>query len=151
VYKLRRNSYFTIENIVCIKRYLIMHYRSSLFHGVVIITTIASLIIVQSCTKQVQAGADRDLADTKQALAVSESDRVSVAAQALGSLNACSIDIRRDPDCERYVQYRSTLENWCKSGDREVCKFLLKLKQIEGGKRINEQIQRQIGERQIGK
>jgi hypothetical protein len=93
-----------------------MHYRSLLFSGV-FITAIASLLIVQSCTKQVQAGA--------------EGDRGYVAAQAINYLNWCFNERRKlgqKPGCVKYVQYRSTLENWCKSGDRDVCNVLLNLK-----------------------
>jgi hypothetical protein len=121
-----------------------MHYRSLLFPGV-LIATIASLLIVQSCTNK------QDRADTDSDRAVAESDRADtkqdrestahdreleyVGLQAVNYLNRCFTETRkpgRKPDCDQYVQYRSTLENWCESNDRDACNILLNLKKSEG-------------------
>jgi hypothetical protein len=113
-----------------------MHYRSLLFSGV-FITAIASLLIFQSCTKQDRAGAERDRADTKQDRESTAHDREIgyVSGQAVNYLNRCFNERRklgRKPDCDQYVQYRSTLENWCKSNNRDACNMLLNLKKSEG-------------------
>ncbi len=119
-----------------------MHYRSLLFSGV-FITAIASLLIVQSCTKQVQAGAERDRESTTH-----DRELGYVSAQALYYLNMCDMEIQKPgqkPNCNQYKQYRSTLENWCKSNDRDACNMLLSLQKLEGQMEINRRMQRLIG------
>jgi hypothetical protein len=131
-----------------------MHYRSSLFHGVVIITTIASLIIVQSCTKRDRAESTKQdrVEETKQdrlakqdgESTANDSEVAYASGQAQNYLNRCFNDLQNSrrqpgiitPDCAKYKEHRSTLENWCKLNHRAACNILLNLKKSEANTMI---------------
>jgi hypothetical protein len=110
-----------------------MHYRSLLFPGV-LIAAIVSLLIVQLCTKNDQTESDRT--GTKH-----DRELVNANAQALSYLQG---DFATRPgrkgyyttqqklDRDQYLQNKSMLENWCKTGDRDACTLSLQIQYLEG-------------------
>ncbi len=117
-----------------------MHYRSLLFPGV-LIAAIASLLIVQSCTKNDQAGTESNRAGAKFNRTVTEFELVHVHSQALSYLQVHFPTIVRQKgykttqqklDYDEYLQNKAILENWCKTGDRDACKLSLGIQDLEG-------------------
>jgi chromosomal replication initiation ATPase DnaA len=129
-----------------------MHYRSLLFSGV-FITAIASLLIVQSCTKHDQAGNERnrvgnesDQSGNERDRAGTESDLELVAASTqaqsyLQGLLATGQKIKQRGyyttteklDNDQYLQDKLIIKNWCVSkNNRDACSILKSLRESEG-------------------
>jgi hypothetical protein len=116
-----------------------MYHRSLLFPGVLFITAIASLLIVQSCAKHDRAGTNDNRAGTNHDL-----QREYASAQTLSYVQGCYMTNQK-PSCDRYKKYKSILTNWCQSNDEAACKFLLQLQKIEGSLKIKDDLSDLIG------
>jgi hypothetical protein len=92
-----------------------MHYRSLLFPGV-FITAIASLLIVQSCGNNAQAGADLEL------------ERAGTLA--IEAINKC-YNARHASNCKSLEQPKSTIKDRCESRDRAACELLVEIQNLE--------------------
>jgi hypothetical protein len=104
-----------------------MHYRSLLFSGV-FITTIVSLLIVQSCTKNDQTESDRTGTKLDQAVTDSELERVGTLA--IESINKC-YNAKQMLNCKPLAGYKSIIQKTCESGNRGACKLLLNIQELE--------------------
>jgi hypothetical protein len=92
-----------------------MHYRSLLFPSV-LITAIASLLIVQSCGNKAQASADSELEQA--------------GTLAIAAINKC-YNARHASNCKSLKQPKSTIKNRCKSRDRAACELLVEIQDLE--------------------
>jgi hypothetical protein len=92
-----------------------MHYRSLLFPGV-LITAIASLLIVQSCGNKAQAGADLEL------------ERAGTLA--IEAINKC-YNARHASNCKSLAPHKSIIQNRCESRDRAACELLVAIQKLE--------------------
>lgn len=113
-----------------------MHYRSLLFPGL-LITAIASLLIVQSCSKNEQTSTENNL----------ELDHAS--GQALSSLIGCYNTtggrLAPHPACDEYEKYLSVIVKHCKSNNKDACDTALKLQKARSSMIIQRQIDGMIG------
>jgi hypothetical protein len=104
-----------------------MNYRSLLFPGV-LITAIASLLIVQSCTKNDQTESDRT--GTKLDRAVTDAERERVGMLAIRSIYNC-YNARLMTNCKPLEKYKSIIQDWCESRDRAACELLVAIQKSE--------------------
>jgi hypothetical protein len=139
-----------------------MHYRSLLFPGV-LITAIASLLIVQSCSnKQDRAGTESNRAGTESNRAGTESDLElgQAGGQAMHDRADLELDrasgqalhyiqgyfaTRQKSDLEQYLKYKSIINNRCVSNNRAACNLLLNLQKLEGSMENADEITRIVG------
>lgn len=119
-----------------------MRYQPLLFPGVFVLA-IASLVIVQSCTKNDPADTRNDRTDTNRNL---ELDHAG--AQALYYLNAYH-NTKYKPDRDKYrdqaLPHISRIKKWCESNDRSACNLLLRLQQLDGNMDLKDQMDDLIG------
>jgi hypothetical protein len=115
-----------------------MRYQSLLSPGL-LITAIASLLIVQACAKHDRAGSKYDLV-------VANLDReiAEASSQAMYYLQAC-YTAGKKPDCDQYREYKSTLENLSASNDR-AANVLLEIQELESTMVVTSGMEGLIGE-----
>jgi hypothetical protein len=107
----------------------------SLLSPRVFITAIASLLVVQTCTKHNQADSNYNLTDVKVAEASS---------QALHYLHAC-YTAGQEADCDQYREYKSTLKDLSISND-QAANALLQIQQLESTMGVTSGMESLIGQ-----
>jgi hypothetical protein len=133
-----------------------MRYQPLLFPGVFVLA-IASLLIVQSCTKNDRADTQNDRTDTQNDRTDTENNRADsnrdlelehAGSQATHYIMAYH-NTKYKPDRDKYrdqaLPHISIIKKRCKSNDRVACNLLLSLQKLDGNMDLKEQMDDLVG------